>query len=685
MAPAVEPYSIGVQRSRAGEIIDAFAARHEIGLDGDLIQLRAPYISIFDRGAARPARLFHPHLGSMRLPAARSVSPVLSDFFCSRRDSYSGGHRYGRGYSYYCYEDKAHGATTIPLLSHDIVDGIRAIGCVDRSRLTFADYRFYMAILDHIKNGFLQLHRFCSFARLQQPSGTFGVGQHVADALQHAATEYTRAYYHALAGTPLDLERLFGESGLKRAMQIVADIDSIAARIDPEILPWLFDEGSALDHPLLIGLQALQYAALYPSTDTILAMPAHGAQLAIVLQLALQALGISTDLNFLHYAPQTSLRLFRHTTSSEWLQQQLLRLDLAEKHILVVDDSILNGLSLQELTQALAAHRPASIHAAIARADVVGMRKWSEADTVEELEHALAIVQAAMQHDDVPASPDIPNADTTAVSLANPWHPDLKVIGLAKQDNLEDQDRRAILQIYPFRTGSDIAEADRRLRLAQRFAAQIGVLLVKPDAVGYGIAEELIHAAQARLIQDNVALTGVAVLTIPGDAGHKLYPTLHPDNRAYNMESYLTRGESVVVVFRGDGSLHVTNRLRQIEGRPIWNYSARELVTLPYGLQDSLRGIIPVPGAAESYRRGIRRLLQDRLGLTTSYEHWEAYEAVTQTLVHVAADVMELCGLLSLVPSTVLTDALGDLYRMYELVSRYYGLAQPCAEPPSGL
>jgi hypothetical protein len=538
--------------------------------------------------------------------------------------------------------------------------------------------------LDHIKNGFLQLHHIYNSACLEEQAGKTGVSRHVCEPLQQAAVDYTRAYYFALMGAPLELERLFGGEAITRAVEIFAEIDSVIARINPEIIPWFF-EGPRLDHPLYIGLQALRYAAIYPSTDTVLAMPSHGAQLAIVLQLALEALGMEANLAFLHYSPRTSLRVFRYNTSNEWLQQQLHSLDLAGKHVLITDDSILNGLSIQEITQALALHRPASVHAAIARVDVAGMRKWAAADTIEELEQALTIQQASRQQNDVPGRPELPKAGTAEVFIANPHNPDLKVIRLTKQGNLEEQHRRTIVQIYPFRKAPDITEADSLLSMAQSLAAQIGVLLVKPDAVEYGIAEDLIYAAQSRLYKDNIELTGIAALTIPGDVGRKLYPTLYPDNLTYLMENYLTRGLSVIAVFRGDGAVNATNRLRQIEGRPIWNYSAKELVTMPYGLQDSLRGIIPVPGTGESYRRGILRLLQDRLGLTTSYENWEDYEAVNLSLVHAAEDPREVCGLLSIVPSNVLRDALGNLYHLYELVSTYYQLSKPPTEPPSCL
>lgn len=679
-----EPYSIRVQRSKVDEIIAAFASQRETNPDVDLQQLRGPYISVFDVAGTSPSQLFDPVLGSVRVPSAQSVSRILSDFFSYRRDSYRDGQRYGRGYSYYCCDDLTNGAATISLLSCDIVEGIRVIGQVDRSRLNFEEYLFYLAILDHIKNGFLQLHHIYSSAYLQELSGKAGVGQPVSNPLQQAAIDYTRVYYYALTGAPIELEGLFGENGTERAVPLFAEIDSIIARINPEIIPWFF-EGPWLDHPLYIWLQALRYANIYPATDTILAMPSGGAHLAIVLQLALETLGTRANIAFLHYSPRTSLRLFRNNTSSEWLQQHLQSLDLAGKHILIGDDSILNGLSIQELTQALALHRPASIHAAIARVNVAGMRKWAAADTIEELEQALAIQQAAIQQNDVPDRPEFPKADTAEVFIANPQNPDLKVIGLTKQGNLEEQYRRMIVQIYPFRKVAEITEANRLLSMSQSLAAQIGVLLVKPDAVEYGIAEELIYAAQSRLIEDNIELTGVAALTIPGDVGRKLYPTLHPDNLVYLMENYLTKGVSVIAVFCGDGAVNATNRLRQIEGKPIWNYSARELVTMPFGLQDSLRGIIPVPGTGESYRRGILRLLHDRLGLTTTYEDWDDYGAVNQSLVHVAEDAREVCGLLSILPLDVLRDALGDLYHLYELVSSYYQLPERPAEPSSCL
>ncbi|MGA7733635.1 MAG: hypothetical protein WCD37_20425 [Chloroflexia bacterium] len=209
------------------------------------------------------------------------------------------------------------------------------------------------------------------------------------------------------------------------------------------------------------------------------------------------------------------------------------------------------------------------------------------------------------------------------------------------------------------------------LAMARSLLAQTGALLIKPDAVELGIAEELIYEAQSRLLKENIELTGVAILTVPDDAGHKLYPSMNSDKLTYVMREYLTQGESVIAIFVGGQSTNVTERLVEIRGKQLFNYSVEELMAMPYGLQDSLRGIIPVPGTGEHYRPIIQRLISDRLGLTRPLTKRQDYSAGYRNLVHAPRDPMELCGLLSIAPPDLLREALGGLYYLYELVSSY--------------
>jgi len=207
------------------------------------------------------------------------------------------------------------------------------------------------------------------------------------------------------------------------------------------------------------------------------------------------------------------------------------------------------------------------------------------------------------------------------------------------------------------------------LTRARMLSAQTGALLAKPDAVQLGIAEELIYEAQSRLLKENIELTCLAVLTISEEAGPTLYPSMNDSKRTYVMKEYLTQGESIMAIFQGGPSTNVTEKLLQIRGKQIFEYSVEELAAMPYGLQDSLRGIIPVPGTSESYRPVIERLISDRLGLTEPLKSREAYRGGYLNLVHTPSDPLELCGLLSIMPTDLLREALGDLYHLYELVS----------------
>jgi len=159
----------------------------------------------------------------------------------------------------------------------------------------------------------------------------------------------------------------------------------------------------------------------------------------------------------------------------------------------------------------------------------------------------------------------------------------------------------------------------------------LGLMLVKPDAIEAGIAEELIDHAHRKLKDGvpDIELLGAAIVPSFNDADvDKIYPDLHGEFKQA-LKSFYKQGPSIAVFWSSkSGTQDIWAQLIKIRGK----------ITVGYGLDDSIRSIIPLPGHKERYEETTNKLQSGNLD-------FDDYIELCKSLVHVPQNMKEFTGL----------------------------------------
>lgn len=184
-----------------------------------------------------------------------------------------------------------------------------------------------------------------------------------------------------------------------------------------------------------------------------------------------------------------------------------------------------------------------------------------------------------------------------------------------------------------------------------------GVILIKPDAVELGIAEDIIDYANERVeAQRAGSLEGVYLIDRIGCKDiPSLYPNLSPDG--YGMvENYLCTGSSVMAVFRGTGHVNMRELMLDIKGKRMRDWTLEELEG-KMGMKDSIRGMLPVPGTISEYADAVAKLKAQKSDPSLRFTD-EEFKVYCKNLIHSPDDLYETVGVLSLLSKDQLRESL---------------------------
>jgi hypothetical protein len=189
----------------------------------------------------------------------------------------------------------------------------------------------------------------------------------------------------------------------------------------------------------------------------------------------------------------------------------------------------------------------------------------------------------------------------------------------------------------------------------RELAMKAGFLLIKPDAVQLGVAEYIIDYAAQRVEKEKAGkLSGVYILNpLRTEQVPLLYPQMTSDTFP-RVANYLGEENSVMAVFKGNGLVDMRMLMLKIRGRGMHNWSMEEL-NGSIGLEDSVRGMLPVPGTTNLYFDVINKLKAKKCDSTLKLTSDELI-IFCRNLVHSPGDYEETLGILGLLNITQLKE-----------------------------
>jgi hypothetical protein len=199
---------------------------------------------------------------------------------------------------------------------------------------------------------------------------------------------------------------------------------------------------------------------------------------------------------------------------------------------------------------------------------------------------------------------------------------------------------------------------------------RLGILFIKTDAVDLGITEEIIAYAAERVEKQGVGkLNGVYLLeTLPCELIPMLYPKLSPDGYEI-VADYLCEGNCVMATFKGNGSTDMRQLMNQIKGRRMRDWTLEEL-NGKMGLNDSVRGMLPVPGTTDKYADAMVKLKAQKTNPALRFTD-EEFRVYCRNLIHSPDDLQETIGLLNLLSKVQLRENLSPkLLSMYKEINK---------------
>lgn len=181
----------------------------------------------------------------------------------------------------------------------------------------------------------------------------------------------------------------------------------------------------------------------------------------------------------------------------------------------------------------------------------------------------------------------------------------------------------------------------------QFLRTNLGLFLVKPDAIKLGIAEEIINYAIEQ-VHDNQKgeINGIYIVQLGKDDVPKVYSTVKREIGEVLID-YLTEDVSVLVTFKGNKKDDLWEFLRNMRGKRLMDRTEEELDNSG-GIQTGIRDILPVPSTRQLYRNAFEKLKLRRKDSTIPFTD-EEYRVYCRNLVHAPDDLREGCALLKLI------------------------------------
>lgn len=174
----------------------------------------------------------------------------------------------------------------------------------------------------------------------------------------------------------------------------------------------------------------------------------------------------------------------------------------------------------------------------------------------------------------------------------------------------------------------------------------LGIMLMKPDSLEAGIAEELIDHTYSKLRKkvSDIELLGAVIVSSFNEADvERIYPDLEQTYKdAFKV--FYKQGPLVVVFWESkSGQDDIWVLLKSIRGK----------ISEGSGLEDSIRSIIPLPGYREKYNEMTKKL---EGGILTS----EDYIELCKSLVHIPENIKEVAGLFLCIDETEINEIFGQ-------------------------
>jgi hypothetical protein len=162
-----------------------------------------------------------------------------------------------------------------------------------------------------------------------------------------------------------------------------------------------------------------------------------------------------------------------------------------------------------------------------------------------------------------------------------------------------------------------------------------GLILFKPDAVENDLVEILIaHVLSSNPFYGNTEIKDICILPPINDIEvlRKIYPNLNEKILKNNLRLF-SSNSSVALLLKGE-DINMWEELDKIKGKVIKNS--------PHGLQDGLRGIVPVIGEQEAFIKAQHRILNnEELTITDK-------DSLARNLVHTPDSYSERLYILQL-------------------------------------
>lgn len=180
----------------------------------------------------------------------------------------------------------------------------------------------------------------------------------------------------------------------------------------------------------------------------------------------------------------------------------------------------------------------------------------------------------------------------------------------------------------------------------QHLRSTLGVMLMKPDALEVGIVEELIDYTYTRLqtIVPNIELAGAILIPSFNEAEvEKIYPDLE-DKYRDAFKIFYKQGPLVAVFWSSDST-----------PQDLWIIlkTLRGKITEGFGLNDSIRSIIPLPGNRERYEEITKKIESEELNS-------DDYIELCRSLVHIPENIKEFAGLFLSIDQSEIIDVFGS-------------------------
>lgn len=195
----------------------------------------------------------------------------------------------------------------------------------------------------------------------------------------------------------------------------------------------------------------------------------------------------------------------------------------------------------------------------------------------------------------------------------------------------------------------EISENSTIEQLNTFYAHTFGMLMIKPDAVSLGIAEDLIEYTRVRMLTEaSAVLTGVFfVESINREDLSYMYPDVRGNKLDLSMHNF-NLGPSVILTFNGmRDDIDLWRQAYLIRGKTMRHQTQT-------GLRDSIRGILPIAGVPGDYR--IMTEKYKKPGPMTDEDELIMHF----NLAHSPDNVQEVAGLLRLISDTELVQAVGE-------------------------